>query len=267
MNVTKLIVTTAKTVGKAVCAHKEGILGGIGVAMMISGAVVGYFAGHKAEKAVEEKKEEANLEEGQDLTVKEKVKATWKIFAPVVAMEALGAAAVIYGGHLSHKQSAAFAAACAMSETAFNDYASKVKKCIGEEKEKELRESVSSAKALDILPDSKPAPQGTIVFDSGRRTKVYDSLTDRTFEMDVDELRQAIFRANDILYAETTLSMNELYDEFNTPALKHMDIGDDIGWRVEDGSIEAQFSAIVLEDGLPCLVLSFNRTPKPIYPF
>ena len=54
-------------------------------------------------------------------------------------------------------------------------------------------------------------------------------------------------------------SLSQLYDGLG---LKHTKISDDIGWCIEDGLIEPDFSAQISDDGRPCLVMDFLKVPK-----
>jgi hypothetical protein len=43
--------------------------------------------------------------------------------------------------------------------------------------------------------------------------------------------------------------------------LESVDAGDRLGWNIDDGSIELEFSAC-LADQEPCIVVGFNKAPK-----
>ena len=57
-------------------------------------------------------------------------------------------------------------------------------------------------------------------------------------------------------------SLNEFYDEIGLPPIE---IGDKLGWNMDDGQIEVDFSSQLAADGTPCLVISFNVAPNYEY--
>lgn len=54
------------------------------------------------------------------------------------------------------------------------------------------------------------------------------------------------------------ISLNEFYDEMDLP---HIDIGDDLGWNIDD-AIELTFSSQLTEDKTPVLVISYEYCPR-----
>ena len=55
------------------------------------------------------------------------------------------------------------------------------------------------------------------------------------------------------------ISLNELYDEIG---LENISLGEDLGWKVEDGLIEIEWSSQIADDGSPCIVMNYLRAPK-----
>jgi hypothetical protein len=58
------------------------------------------------------------------------------------------------------------------------------------------------------------------------------------------------------------VTLNELYDELN---LKSTKMGEIIGWHIDDGLIEPEFSSHLTENGVPCLVLDYVSEPRYNY--
>lgn len=58
---------------------------------------------------------------------------------------------------------------------------------------------------------------------------------------------------------EMYVSLNEFYYEIGA---KSIPIGDDIGWNVNDGLIEVNFSSTLSDDNRPCIVLEYRVGPK-----
>ena len=55
------------------------------------------------------------------------------------------------------------------------------------------------------------------------------------------------------------ISLNEFYEELG---LSHTMIGDQLGWNIDKGLIELDFSSQIAEDGTPCLVIDYSIAPK-----
>ena len=55
------------------------------------------------------------------------------------------------------------------------------------------------------------------------------------------------------------VSLNEFYDELG---LDHTKLGDDLGWNLDDGLIELNFSSQLAENETPCLVVDYNVAPN-----
>ena len=55
------------------------------------------------------------------------------------------------------------------------------------------------------------------------------------------------------------VSLNDFYSEIGLPEVS---IGEDLGWNMDDGYIEIDFSSQLSEDERPCLVLEFNISPR-----
>ncbi len=88
----------------------------------------------------------------------------------------------------------------------------------------------------------------------------YEPISDSLFISNVNAVRKAINNFNRDILSENNKSFNELAYEFGLNGLK--DVGDKIGWSVEDGYIDVRFIGHVTEDERACLALEFNIPPK-----
>ena len=64
------------------------------------------------------------------------------------------------------------------------------------------------------------------------------------------------------MLVENYISLNEFYDEIG---LKYTKIGDDLGWNIDKGLIDVDFSAQLNGNGDPCLVLDYQIIPNYNY--
>lgn len=288
-NVTK----TAKVIGKSLYARRGGILTGIGLAGVITGAILTGAAAIKAEKAIQQKKEEIELKEDESLTMQEKAACTWKIFLPAVLIEAAGCAAIIGGCRSMYRKNAALAAAYTLSETALSDYINKVTETLIKDKIEEIRQTIRDEKPSkpiteeeikataekyakekveeiqkSVIQDkiTENAPHKEVVFVREKDgTIYYDALSGRYFMSNPTKINAAISRVNDLLTLDSVVTVNEFYDEVDLP---HNELGEALGWDIENGKLRVAIDPMMAEDGTPCLAISFRHCPpKPCYPY
>jgi hypothetical protein len=55
------------------------------------------------------------------------------------------------------------------------------------------------------------------------------------------------------------VSLNDFYGEIG---LEPIQLGDELGWNVDQGLIELEFSSQLSENNEPCLVINYNIAPK-----
>jgi hypothetical protein len=58
------------------------------------------------------------------------------------------------------------------------------------------------------------------------------------------------------------ISVNDFYYEIG---LGNTKIGNDLGWHVDNGLIDLEFSSQLADDGTPCLVLDYRVAPRYDY--
>ena len=90
-------------------------------------------------------------------------------------------------------------------------------------------------------------------------TLCYDSITSRYFKCDIEKLRKVENMMNKRLLSEMYISLNEFYYEIG---LNQTDIGDDLGWNIEEGLVDLEFSSQLAEDDTPCLVIGYRVSPR-----
>lgn len=237
------ISSMLKTIGGHISKNKSNICRGTGIALCIAATGSAIWATIKAMKKID----------GEDLTKAEKFKAIWYYYIPAVTTEAFGIAFIIGASKLDEKQHAALAAAYSLTTTAFKEYKEKVIETLGEKKEESIRD--------EVIRDKVDRTSSTEVYvTSNGDTLFYEPISDSLFMSNVNAVRKAINNFNRDMLSENNKSFNELAYEFGLNGLK--DVGDKIGWSVEDGYIDIRFVGHVTEDEHACLALEFNIPPK-----
>ncbi len=234
--------------------HSPAILTGIGITGMITATVLAVKVTPKAIKLIDAKKYELQVDE---LTIKEMIIVAWKPFLPVVLTTVTSAACLIGACTINSKRNAAVATAYTLSERAFKTYRNQVIETIGEKKEKKLRDEIAQKEI-----DKHPVEGKQIVLTSRGNTLCQDTISGRYFRSDLDHVRKIINELNRELLTSDTISLNQYYSALGLDNVKE---GDYMGWSVDGGLIELDFSACITKDDEPCIVIDTNIKPLTGY--
>lgn len=243
--------TIAKGFRTAVTKHSPEILTGLGIAGMVTTTVLAVKATPKACKLIEAKKKEERIE---DLTIVDTVKTTWKCYIPAVITGTTSIACLIGANSVNAKRNAALATAYKLSETALVEYRDKVIETIGEKKEQTVREKVAEERIK-----KNPISNNEVIVTGTGSTLCLDVLSGRYFTSDMETLKRTENYLNKRMLSENYISLNEFYSELG---LSNTQIGDQIGWNVDRGMIDLEFSSQIAEDGRPCLVVDYLVAPR-----
>lgn len=254
-------------VGAKLVEHSPEILTGLGIAGMWTAVI---FAAKATPKAIillqdaEIKKVDDQVLAGAEpdeivdrLTALEVVKATWKCYIPTAVMAGVSTACLIGATSVNLKRNAALATAYTLSETALKEYQQKVIETIGEKKEQVVREAVAKDKL-----EKDPVTTREVIITGNGNTRCYDAISGRYFESNVQTIRTAESTLNKRLINEMYVSLNEFYWEVG---LENTELGDQLGWKIENGGIDLTLSSHLCDDGVPCLVVDYRIAPKYCY--
>lgn len=260
----KSVMKFIKTVKRGFGKRSPEILLGLGIASAITSTVLAVKATPKAmELLAEAEKENINrqIKEGvpgpevkNGLPSAQVVKTVWKCYIPA-AISGAASIACLLGSHSVHtKRNAALATAYKLSETALNEYREKVVEEIGEDKEKVIRDKVSQ-KHLD----EKPVSKNEVIITGTGKQLCYDGISGRYFESDIQTIRAAVNKINETMVYEMYAALNDFYNEIG---LSNTDMGDELGWNIDDGLLEISYGAMVANDGRPCITLEYHVAPR-----
>lgn len=252
----RCIPKAAKTVWLAAKKHSPELLTGIGIAGMVTTVVLAVRATPKALRLIDEKK--ADIPEEETIPQIEAVKAAWKVYVPAVLTGILSTICLIGANSVNQRRNAAIAAAYSLSESALKEYREKVVEAIGERKEQAIRDDIAKDKII------KNPVREVIVSDRGS-TLCYDSLSGRYFKSDIEKLRRIVNDLNRRMRDEMFISLNDFYCAVDNPDLGPTKLGDMLGWNIDKGYIDLNFSSQLTTDGIPCLVLDYTVVPEYEY--
>lgn len=262
-----------KNIGAKLGANAPGITIGLGTgAILVAGVMVG-VATPKAMDLIEDAKEakikrlenarkkapeDAIIEEDEELTWVEIVKAGWKPYAPAIMTAVVGVACIVGGTRANARRNAALSAAYTVVEQTLNDYTAKTKDIVGEKKEKEIRDAI----AEDELRKTPYTGYNVVNIPEHGNTLCYDTRSRQYFKSDYNTIMKIENDLNRRLMTEMFISQNELYYEFGI--LPDKELGDDIGWNV-DHPIELVISTKLADNNDPCLVVNYVIQPRYDY--
>ena len=254
----------AKSVQTTLVKHSPEILTGIGITGMLTTVILAVRATPQALVCIstaEDDKFNAQVDAGKDpeevvdkLTPIETVKAAWKCYIPAAVTGTMSTACLIGASHVSTKRNAALATAYTLADAALKEYQDKVVETIGEKKEQAVRDAI----AKDKIEKDPVTNREVIITDRGN-TRCYDAISGRYFTSDIETIRKAENVLNKRLMDEMYISLNEFYWEIG---LDSTEIGDELGWNIDNGLIELTFSSQLSRDGVPCLVVNYRIAPK-----
>lgn len=236
------------------------ILTGIGIGSGITAIIFAVTATPEAVRRIERKKEE---DHHKKLTALQVVQSTWKCYIPAAVAETISVSCLIGACTINKRKNAALATAASIADASLREYRQKVIETIGDKKESTILDSIDRDRV-----EKNPPPQNTneimMVDGSSGQTLCYDSLFGRYFYSDVDSIKRAVNRLNRDMatMSEPYISLNEFYMEIGMPTV---DMGDRLGWNVNDGLIDLHFSSQLVNGRTPCLVISHVIPPKYDY--
>ncbi len=257
----------ARSVKAGLYKRSPEILTGIGIAGMITTTVLAVRATPKALILIEDEKRRINAEllaeakrnkqehcgRVNKLKPVEVIRTTWRCYIPAGITGTLSIACLIGASSVNIRRNTALAAAYSLSESAMKEYQEKVIETIGEKKEQEIQDSVAKDKMK-----TDPVVSKEVIFTGKGSSLCYDSIS-RYFECDIETIRKAENTINKKLLNEMYVSLNDFYYEIG---LRPSDIGDDLGWNIDDGFVDLYFSSQIAEDGRPCLVINYRIAPR-----
>lgn len=249
-NITNII----KGIKASISRHSPEILTGIGIAGMVTTTILAVKATPKAIKLIEAEKRAKHVDA---LSPVDTVKTVWKCYIPAAMTGVSSIACLIGSNAINAKRNAALTTVYTLSEMARNEYKEKVIETIGEKKERTIKEKVDAER---IKKD--PVSKKEVIITEKGTTLCYDHVFGRYFKSDIDIINRAMNKINREIVINMYASLNDFYAELG---LSPVEMGYELGWNIDDGTIEIEPSSQLADDGTPCLVIDYNIPPKYNY--
>lgn len=248
----QVLANALKGLQSVVKKYTPEILGGIGIAGMITTTILAVRATPKALILIEEAKAQKVDDTSDELKPLEVVKATWPCYVPAAVIGIVSVGCLIGASSTNFRRNAALATAYHLSESTLKEYQEKVIESIGPKKEETIRESVAKEK-LERSPIRE-----VIITENGGNTICFDALSGRYFKSDRDKITKAVNELNREMRDVMSVSLNDFYYELGLAPIK---VGDLLGWNIDKGYIELDFSSHLDANGTPCLVIDYRIAP------
>ena len=230
------------------------ILTGIGAAGVVVTSIMAVKATPKAIRILEE----AKKEKGEDLTTIETVRTAGPIYIPAIISGASTIACIFGANILSKRNQAALASAYAFLNNSYKEYKNKVSELYGDEANDNIREGIAKDKYKnynDSFTDDKQL--------------YFDEYSGRYFQSTPEDIQKAEYEINRTLAIYDGVYLNDWYEHIGLEPLDH---GRDFGWSTGINYeqywqtwIDFSHTKTVLDDGLECIIISFNQ--EPVYDF
>lgn len=249
------------TIQKGLIKHSPSILTGIGIAGMVTTAVMVGKATPKAVELLEKQKEEPDHTEPETKieAAANTIKITWKCYLPAAITGCVSIACLLGANSVHAKRNMVLATAYQLSEKALSEYKENAVEVVGEKKAQAIQDKIAQKRV-----EKNPVDNNEVVLTGKGSTLCYDSISGRYFESDIEQIRRVENELNRELINDLYVSLNEFYHELGLDPIDER-IGDELGWNVDDGLVDIAFSSQLAKDGRPCLVINYNLVPRYNY--
>lgn len=230
--------------------NSSSILTGIGAAGVVVTSVIAVKSTPKAINILRKAKEE----KGEDLTAIETVRAVGPIYIPAI-ISGVSTIACIFGANILNKRSqAALASAYVFLDNSYKEYKNKVSELYGDDANNNIREEIAKDKYKDY---SKSFTDDKQLY--------FDEYSGRYFQSTPEDIQKAEYELNRTLSIDDEAYLNDWYKYIGLEPLDH---GRDFGWSTGinyeqywQSWIDFSHTKTVLDDGLECIIISFDQEP------
>lgn len=199
--------------------------------------------------------EEATIEKGEKLTVKEKIVVAGPSYIPAILMGTVTVSCIFAANVLNKRHQAALVSAYTMLDQSYKQYQSKVEEFYGEGSNENIKNEIAKDEYKKV----------SIRVDDGKEL-FYDDYSKRYFESTKEKVKQAEYTLNRNLVMRDYAYLNEWYDELD---LDLLDEGYKLGWTMGQCMdmywqpwIDFTHSKIELDDGRECNVIRMMEEPR-----
>lgn len=239
------------------------LLTGLAVAGLITTSIMAWKAGPKAQKIMEEKKQDLRDTDPDDKKTKrtvvlEAVKEMTPVVLPTVLMGGATAACIVGANKESSRRIAVLSAAYSLSEKTVKDLNTKMVEQLGEKKARSIKDAI----AKDKMEKDPPSENTQVIMTGDGDVLCRDSYSGRYFRSSHQKIGQAINQLSHDLQSDMYVCLNDFYDLIG---LDPVPLGEDFGWNVDDmirGQLAITITSALTPDNRPCLCVDYDIAPR-----
>lgn len=183
---------------------------------------------------------------------KEKAKRHWKKFVPPVVSGTVTAVCIIAANKAGNRKTAAAVTAYSLLDRGFTEYKEKVLEQVGKNKEQRIRDQI----AIDRI-EQHPPLDGQIVMTGNGNALCCELMNMRYFYSDKEKLLKA---ENQVNHWINQSGMGTLSDFYSLIGIAPTPGSEDLGWDLDSGLLQLEFTYVGSENGTPCLAFDYNYT-------
>lgn len=239
------------------------LLIGLAAGGVIATAVMAAKAQPKVDKAVLKKKEEI-FKENPDLLKKvdvaeyklsftDYIKVSWRLYLPTAVTAGATIACMVGSNTINGKRTAALATLYSVAEYGAGQFQEKAIEMVGKNKVNKIKHEVAK-KYVEDSPYEDAVKAKQVVFTNKGDMVFYDTLSGRYFKSDIEKIRQTINNINQELRTEVTTTLNDVYFAFG---LETVELGQNVGWDIDNGLLEIEFTSVLANDNEHVTVMTY----------
>lgn len=286
------------TVMKFSDEHKPEIATGVGIVLMVAGAVGAVCATVKTMQAVADAKEDKLLEIAADteeyenlsqeekdeydyildnpLPFKEAVKVSWKYWVAPIVAEGVGIFCSIFSNRESARRLSIATSALAYQIAEAKDYKEAAKEILGKEKEEEIEKEGTKRTAKKRVEssgdfiDTGTGDQYYVEYYTGAKLKGSPEYIDSCVN-DLNALINEKYRyyvKDDLAFSDDQYVKISEWTDILSLKIPHTGLSEVFGWDVTQGLAQLNYSnssTIMLDNGRSAIILRFSNGNVPDY--
>ena len=260
-----------KKATKSASKHAPVILIGVGVASIVSTAVLAVIATPKAVKVLDDGKNEIDdISESEELTEvekndeikeirKEMCKQFAKLYWKAAANAVIGGTAIVFAYKTQKKRTLAISAAYSLACKELLDWKETAKelKILNKNNEQKIRDAMVKKKVERAKkPDSKDKTSSKVIFTGKGEEYFIDDWSGQVFKSSVTEVQKAVNEWNQQMLTYDQVTLNDLYYILGIPQVP----AGDLGFESSHGCVEVIFGSSFVDDRA-YITMGFDRQP------
>ncbi len=253
MSVKEQIIKTAKRTSLVIDKNSPKILTGIGIASGLAATGFAVYSTLKVDeileihqnKMIHIQKEVKHLEADDNIVDEKSIQRNKtlvyvetgamlaRLYLPTILLSSVSVVSILCAHNILDKRYTAAAAAFATVSEQFNEYRERVKKEFGEEKERDIYHGIKTEQVKDEKGKKKEERSYDKTVNNGisRYFDEFSPYWDHTnYDLNASQIRAVLHQANDRLYADGHLFLNDVYRMLGISDTKE---GAVLGWILD----------------------------------